>query len=59
MAPINKQHILFSDLFKIDESVVEGYGAFNISLPGDLSLFIDPFLIFNSPKPEQSCPDDW
>lgn len=48
----HRQHILFSDIFEIDESVIEGYGAFNISLLGDLPLFIDPFLIFNSEKPE-------
>jgi hypothetical protein len=31
---------------------VEKYGAFNISLINDLPLFIDPFLLFNSDKPE-------
>ncbi len=48
----NKQNILFSDIFKVDAEVIEGYGAFNISLLGDLSLFIDPFLIFNSSDTE-------
>ena len=28
------------------------YGAFNISLVSDLPLFIDPFLLFNSRRPE-------
>ncbi len=28
----NKQNILFSDIFKVDAEVIEGYGAFNISL---------------------------
>src|SRR5690606_39073742 len=31
---------------------LEGYGAFNISLVNDLPLFIDPFLLFHSSKPE-------
>jgi len=34
----------FSDQFEIDASVVDDYG--------DLPLFIDPFLLFNSDKPE-------
>jgi hypothetical protein len=42
----------FSDQFEIDASVVDDYGAFDISLIGDLPLFIDPFLLFNSDKPE-------
>jgi len=32
--------------------VVEAYGAFDISLINDLPLFIDPFLLFDSTKPE-------
>jgi hypothetical protein len=44
--------IYFSDFFEIDPEIVERYGAFNISLVADLPLFIDPFLIFNSTKPE-------
>ena len=35
------------------------YGAFDISVVSDLPLFIDPFLLFNSEKPEyQSLHDD-
>ncbi len=44
--------IHFSDFFGIDPDDVENYGAFNISLINDLPLFIDPFLLFNSIKPE-------
>lgn len=44
--------IYFSDFFNIDPSVIESYGAFNISLINDLPLFIDPFLLFSSDKPE-------
>lgn len=44
--------IHFSDFFGIDPEDVENYGAFNISLINDLPLFIDPFLLFNSKKPE-------
>jgi len=42
----------FADHFGIDPESVEDHGAFNISLVTDLPLFIDPFLLFNSAKPE-------
>ena len=44
--------VYFSDVFEVDPDVIEGYGAFNISLINDLPLFIDPFLLFNSNEPE-------
>jgi hypothetical protein len=44
--------VYFSDIFKVSPDVIEKYGAFNISLINDLPLFIDPFLLFNSTKPE-------
>ena len=44
--------IYFSDFFGIDESILEEYGAVNISLINDLPLFIDPFLLFNSDDKE-------
>lgn len=31
---------------------VDDHGAFNVSIINDLPLFIDPFLLFNSDKPE-------
>lgn len=40
--------LYFSDHFKVKETILEQYGAFNISLVTDLPLFIDPFLLFNS-----------
>ena len=40
--------IYFSDFFEVDPVVLEGYGAFNVSLINDLPLFIDPFLLFDS-----------
>ena len=40
------------DYFGIDEAVFEDYGALNISVVNDLPLFIDPFLLFHSEKPE-------
>ncbi len=43
--------VYFSDFFNIEESKIEEYGAFNISLINDLPLFIDPFLLFGSEKP--------
>lgn len=42
----------FSDYFGVSEEKIEAYGAFNISLVADLPLFIDPFLLFGSDKPE-------
>lgn len=38
--------------FEVDESVLDEYGAVNISIVNDLPLFIDPFLLFNSDKDE-------
>lgn len=44
--------VYFSDYFKVEENIIEEYGAFNISLITDLPLFIDPFLLFNSNRKE-------
>ncbi len=44
--------LYFTDFFGIPEDVLDQYGAFNVSLIADLPLFIDPFLLFNSDKPE-------
>lgn len=45
-------NIYFSDYFNIPHKDIEEYGAFDVSLINDLPLFIDPFLLFNSPNPE-------
>ena len=42
----------FNQFFDLEVADIEAYGAFNVSLINDLPLFIDPFLLFNSPKPE-------
>ena len=42
----------FSQHFGIDSRVLRDYGAFDISVVSDLPLFVDPFLLFNSDKPE-------
>jgi len=42
--------IYFSDFFKVSPDTLEDYGAFDVSLIGDLPLFVDPFLLFNSEK---------
>lgn len=42
--------IYFSDVFRVSPKSIDGHGAFNVSLVGDLPLFIDPFLLFNSRK---------
>ena len=44
--------IYFSDFFNVSSERIEDYGAFNVSLINDLPLFIDPFLLFGSTKPE-------
>ena len=44
--------LYFSDVFGVTEEALDAYGAFNISLVTDLPLFIDPFLLFYSEKPE-------
>lgn len=42
----------FSDAFDIDKKLVDDFGAFDVSIINDLPLFIDPFLLFHSEKPE-------
>lgn len=44
--------LYFSDHFNVSRQIVETYGAFDISLVSDLPLFVDPFLLFASEKPE-------
>ena len=50
--PADLSRIYFSDVFGVSPEILEQYGAFNISLINNLPLFIDPFLLFNSTKPE-------
>jgi hypothetical protein len=45
-------NIHFSDFFEVAPETLDQYGAFNISLVNDLPLFVDPFLLFNSNKPQ-------
>lgn len=44
--------LFFSNAFEVDVKHLEQHGAFNVSIVNDLPLFIDPFLFFNSSKPE-------
>ena len=44
--------LYLSDYFEVSEEALDQYGAFNIPLLSDLPIFIDPFLLFNSDKPE-------
>lgn len=44
--------IYFSDFFGAAPKKLAAYGAFNVSCIVDLPLFIDPFLLFTSKKPE-------
>lgn len=44
-------NIYFSDVFGVAPETLEEYGAFNVALVNDLPLFVDPFLLYDSPKP--------
>ena len=44
--------LYFTQFFDIPAKTLDDYGAFDISVVSDLPLFIDPFLLFNSKKPE-------
>lgn len=45
-------NLYFSEHFGVDPAVLEEYGTFDVSIVSDLPLFIDPFLLFNSDKPD-------
>lgn len=53
-----KVNISFADHFGVSKTALKKYGAFNISLVSDVPLFIDPFLLFNSKKPEYQALHD-
>ncbi len=42
--------LYFSQHFDVSPALLEDYGAFDISVVSDLPLFVDPFLLFNSPN---------
>ena len=44
--------LYLSQYLGIEPSVLDDFGAFDVSVASDLPLFIDPFLIFHSEKPE-------
>lgn len=44
--------IYFSEFFEVSPKTLQDYGAFDVSCLIDLPLFIDPFLLFTSKKPE-------
>lgn len=45
-------NLYLSQYLGVEPAVLEAYGAFDISVASDLPLFIDPFLIFHSDRPE-------
>ena len=47
--------VFFSDRFNVDPQTMGEHGAFDISVVSDLPVFIDPFLLFNSPKSEYTA----
>src|SRR3989338_10727844 len=50
MASNKENKIYFSNVFNVKHSVIENYGALDISLVCDNPAFVDPFLIFANPK---------
>jgi hypothetical protein len=50
--------IYFTDFFNVAPSILVDYGAFNVACIVDLPLFIDPFLLFTSEKPEYQALHD-
>lgn len=47
-----KPFMYFSEAFRISSEILADENVFDISLVSDLPLFIDPFLIFDSRKPD-------
>jgi hypothetical protein len=45
-------NLYFSDYFDVDPQIVRDYGALDLCVVSDLPVFVDPFLLFNSEKPE-------
>ncbi|MFJ7303301.1 hypothetical protein [Streptomyces sp. NPDC099088] len=50
--------IYFSEHFDISPKDLASYGAFDICIVSDLPMFIDPFLLFTSKKPEYQALHD-
>jgi hypothetical protein len=50
--------IYFSDFFNVSRQTMNTYGVFDVSLINDLPMFIDPFLLFNSERPEYKALHD-
>ena len=44
--------MLFSDYFGVEKTIIDEYGAVDISLFADTPLFIDPLLIYNNEEQE-------
>lgn len=49
---VSAPRIFFSDQFRVSRNTLDAYGAFDLNLLADVRLFVDPFLLFNSAKPE-------
>ena len=50
--------IYFSEFFDVPPQALADYGAFDVSCVVDLPLFVDPFLLFTSKKPEYQALHD-
>lgn len=49
-ATVKQDKVYFSDIFSVKHSIIENYGALDISLVCDNPAFVDPFLIFANPE---------
>ena len=47
---ITSDKVYFSEIFNVRHSLIESYGALDISLVCDNPAFVDPFLIFANSK---------
>jgi hypothetical protein len=55
---MQQARIYFSDFFGVGRQTMRAYGVFDVSLINDLPMCIDPFLLFNSEKPEYQALHD-
>lgn len=49
-ATSGRAKMFFSEIFQIERDALDAHGAMDVSLVTDLPLFVDPFLLYCSPK---------
>jgi hypothetical protein len=58
MTEMVESRIYFSEYYKLPSEALTEYGAFDICVVSDLPMFIDPFLLFTSKRPEYQALHD-